>query len=191
MKCDELEEEYLWTNNVKTPSTRMVRAYNADDVDKAIDELKDKIQMHDFFWEGCWFAKRRFKNTIAVSEAFDRLEAENAELKKKLMPCLNGDCILTCEVVEKYGKENAELKAEIESLKASHYAEMVDAGMRERRLTRALWIARGYIMTLLSRDFQRLAYQCNSDDYKKTLIRGRNQYYDLYEKCIKKAEEYK
>ena len=191
MKCDELEEEYLWTNNVKTPSTRMVRAYNADDVDEAIDELKDKIQMHDFFWEGCGFAKRWFKNAIAVSEAFDRLEAENAELKKKLMPCLNGDCILTCEVVEKYGKENAELKAEIESLKASHYAEMVDAGMRERRLTRALWIARGYIMTLLSRDFQRLAYQCNSDDYKKTLIRGRNQYYDLYEKCIKKAEEYK
>ena len=64
-----------------------------------------------------------------------------AELKKKLMPCLNGDCILTCEVVEKYGKENAELKAEIESLKASHYAEMVDAGMRERRLKRAFYKA--------------------------------------------------
>jgi hypothetical protein len=40
--------------------------------------------MHDFFWEGCGFAKRGFKNTIAVSEAFDRLEAENAELKQKL-----------------------------------------------------------------------------------------------------------
>ena len=31
---------------------------------------------------------------------------------------------------------------ELESLKASHYAEMVDAGMRERRLRRALWLAR-------------------------------------------------
>lgn len=41
MKCDELEEEYLWTNNVKTPSTIMVRAYNADEVDAAIAELKD------------------------------------------------------------------------------------------------------------------------------------------------------
>ena len=40
-------------------------------------------------------------------------DAEIAELKKKLMPCLNGDCILTCEVVEKYGKENAELKADL------------------------------------------------------------------------------
>lgn len=31
------------------------------------------------------------------------------------------------------------LKAEIETLKASHYAEMVDAGMRERRLKRAFY----------------------------------------------------
>jgi len=38
---------------------------------------------------------------------------------------------------EEYGK----LQKEIESLKASHYAEMVDAGMRERRLRRALFIA--------------------------------------------------
>ena len=44
MKRDELEEEYLWTNNVKTPSTIMVRAYNADDVDKAIAELKAKLE---------------------------------------------------------------------------------------------------------------------------------------------------
>lgn len=66
-------------------------------------------------------------------------DAEIAELKKKLMPCLNGDCILTCEVVEKYGKENAELKKKLEDAKASHYAEMVDAGMRERRLKRALY----------------------------------------------------
>ena len=37
-----------------------------------------------------------------------------------------------------------EKDAEIESLKASHYAEMVDAGMRERSLNRALWLARAY-----------------------------------------------
>ena len=36
----------------------------------------------------------------------------------------------------------AENDKDIESLKASHYAEMVDAGMRERRLRRALWLAR-------------------------------------------------
>ena len=43
-------------------------------------ELKDKCQMHDFFWEGCGFAKRGFKNSIAVREAFDKLEAENESL---------------------------------------------------------------------------------------------------------------
>ena len=64
-------------------------------------------------------------------------DAEIAELKKKLMPCLNGDCILTCEVVEKYGKENAELKQKLEDAKASHYAEMVDAGMENCRLKEA------------------------------------------------------
>lgn len=87
---------------------------------------------------------------------------------------------------EEYGK----LQKEIESLKASHYAEMVDAGMRERRLRSALWLARGYIMTLLQRDFQRLAYQCNNDDYKKNLLRRRNRFYDLHEKCLKKAGFY-
>lgn len=34
------------------------------------------------------------------------------------------------------------LNRELESLKASHYAEMVDAGMEIRRLKRALWVTR-------------------------------------------------
>ena len=72
MKCDKLEEEYLWTNNVKTPSTRMVRVYNADEVDAAIAELKQKL----------------------------------------------------------------------EDAKATAYTESVDAGMENRRLKRALWLAR-------------------------------------------------
>jgi hypothetical protein len=75
---------------------------------------------------------------VLASEAMEAI----AELKKKLMPCLNGDCILTCEVVEKYGKENAELKQKLEDAKATAYAESIDVGMRERRLRRALWIAR-------------------------------------------------
>lgn len=38
----------------------------------------------------------------------------------------------------------AELKAKLESVQATAYAESVDAGMRERRLKRALWLARAY-----------------------------------------------
>lgn len=36
----------------------------------------------------------------------------------------------------------AELKQKLEDVQASTYAESVDAGMRERRLRRALWLAR-------------------------------------------------
>ena len=52
---------------------------------------------------------------VCLKEDVDKVLAEKdkeiAELKKKLMPCLNGDCILTCEVVEKYGKENGRIVA--------------------------------------------------------------------------------
>ena len=113
-------------------------------------------------------------------------DAEIAELKKKLMPCLNGDCILTCEVVEKYGKENAELKAEIESLKASHYAESVDAGMRECRLRRTLYKAcANWAHEKDARYY--LKYVCISDDARIQYERWRR----MERKCRAKAEEYK
>ena len=53
--------------------------------------------------------------------------------------------IMTCEIpLEEYEsikRENAELKAKLESVQASAYAESVDAGMRERKLKRALYKA--------------------------------------------------
>jgi hypothetical protein len=58
--------------------------YDADEVDAAIEELKDKIQQKDFFWEGCGFAKMGLKNTIAVYEYLDDLNAENRKLKRAL-----------------------------------------------------------------------------------------------------------
>jgi hypothetical protein len=175
--------------------------YDADEVDDAIAELKDKCQMHDFFWEGCGFAKRGFKNTIAVSEAFDRLEAENAELKKKLMPCLNGDCILTCEVVEKYGKENAELKAKLEDAKATAYAESVDSGMENRKLKRALWLARAerakekQQLFHFSLGYEKLCIDGFYDPYSGRRELSPKQWIKVFNKvnvkCLNKAEEYK
>lgn len=44
-------------------------------------------------------------------------------------------------IVTKLTKENEELKAKLESVQASMYADSVDAGMRERRLKRALYKA--------------------------------------------------
>jgi hypothetical protein len=51
--------------------------------------------------------------------------------------------IMTCKIpLEEYEslkRENAELKAKLESVQATAYAESVDAGMENRRLKRALW----------------------------------------------------
>lgn len=130
-------------------------------------------------------------------------DAEIAELKKKLMPCLNGDCILTCEVVEKYGKENAELKAKLEDVQASHYAEMVDAGMRERRLRRALWLARAQRANDKARIFyfaETCGVKLNIDGYSNrekghtrmcTARWWRLTWLKVERKCREKAEQYK
>ena len=98
----------------------------------------------DFYEDYISSQKEYYERSNADAYFAERLadkDKEIAELKKKLMPRLNGDCILTCEVVEKYGKENAELKAKLENVQANAYADSVDAGMRERRLRRALWLA--------------------------------------------------
>ena len=58
--------------------------YTAKKVREAIAELKDKVQMHDFFWEGCGFEKRGFKNAIAVANHLEDVERENDKLKAEL-----------------------------------------------------------------------------------------------------------
>ena len=93
--CDCWEKKLIDTEGYDVESDKSY--CEAGEVHEAIRELKKKFEM-----------------LIADKDA------EIAELKKKLMPCLNGDCILTCEVVEKYGKENAELKKKLEDVQASH-----------------------------------------------------------------------
>ena len=160
MKCDELKAEQ-WLDYGGEPRS----CYPKADVDASIAELKDKCQMHDFFWEGCGFAKRGFNNTIAVSEAFDRLEAENAQLNRKL------------EDVNELIKTARKM---LEDAKATAYTESVDAGMENRKLKRALYIvlARSfcYMRELAARN---ALYddECKWDNFKT--------------KCLKKAEEYK
>ena len=150
MKCDELK---AYKGDVYIPvygSIADADVYLKKDADAAIAELKE-----------AW-----------------RSEHEACEaLKKKLMPCLNGDCILTCEVVEKYGKENAELKQKLEDVQASAYVESVDAGMRERRLKRALWLAR--------------AERARDNSILLPSKFMRNVWDNVERKCRAKAEEYK
>jgi hypothetical protein len=170
MKCDELkvyvpqDGPYGLEPEEGGKLVEEETCYLKSDVDAAIAELKDKCQMHDFFWEGCGFAKRGFKNTIAVSEALDELQAENAELKKKL-----------------------------EDVQASHYAEMVDAGMRERRLRRALYNACANWAKCEERINNRDAYDASEylpsaeDKFRKKAER----WSEIERKCRAKAEQYK
>ena len=69
---------------------------------------------------------------------------------------------------------------EIESLKASHYAEMVDAGMRERKLKRALYKA-----CAMWADRTRLI--CSVFGSNAPKIRWER----MLDKCRAKAEQYK
>ena len=77
-----------------------------------------------------------------------------------------------------------ELREKIESLKASHYAESVDAGMENRKLKRALWLTRA----LRARDIQRwwIAVTCS-----KTTERACSVWNNVERKCRAKAEQYK
>lgn len=73
-----------------------------------------------------------------------------------------------------------ELRKEIESLKASHYAEMVDAGMRERRLRRALYKACTNWAICKACILEYFCIKINAKKWEK-----------MYHKCRAKAEEYK
>ena len=79
--------------------------------------------------------------------------------------------------VEKLKDKNAVLKQNLEDAKATAYAESVDAGMRERRRKRALWLARSY----RGRD--------NSILLPSKFMR--NVWDNVERKCLAKAEQYK
>ena len=125
----------------------------------------------------------------------DEKDKEIAELKKKLIPCLNGDCILTCEVVEKYGKENAELKQKLHD--AEMQADLAECAVTEykidydklttenRRLKRALWLARAEIAHKKIDEYW--PDYCHNAHSRIALLKWE----EVERKCRAKAEEYK
>ena len=134
------------------------------------------------FYEDYISSHKEYYEREQVDALLAEKDREIAKLKEKLMPCLNGDCILTCEVVEKYGKENAELKAKLENVQASMYCDVVDANMENRRLKRALWIARA----------ERAKTEHLSKIMYSTLFRDFiEKWVNVERKCRAKAEEYK
>lgn len=85
----------------------------------------------------------RSYNTIKV---YDKEEVDEAiaELKDKLHD-IDDQWNEQCKEIAELKAENESLKAKLESVQATAYADSVDAGMRERRLRRALWLTRWFI----------------------------------------------
>ncbi len=98
----------------------------------------------------------------------------------------------------------AELKRKLEDVQASAYAESVDAGMRERRLHRALWLLKNryfWVLMVYASDLAKVANPSiihESNFLSNPTPRCMEEYQheaELYDnariKCLKKAEEYK
>lgn len=90
----------------------------------------------------------------------------------------------------------AELKQNLEDAKATAYAESVDAGMRERRLKRALWIARAELCRRLDvdrylRKHINSWYNENCLTWAEACVAMEVKMCKAESKCRAKAEEYK
>lgn len=73
-----------------------------------------------------------------------------------------------------------DLKQDLEDAKATAYAESVDAGMENRRLKRALWLARAEMARTSA-----WVFWSRKDDYNY------NKWKKVERKCRDKMEEYK
>lgn len=97
-----------------------------------------------------------------------------------------------------------QFKAKLESVQASAYADSVDAGMRERRLRRALWLARansaegqffywcarfGVESGFTKTDIR--GYSVNTKRRLRTIGEWIEKWKNVKSKCRAKAEEYK
>lgn len=174
MKCDELTpvtreyaDEY-WAD-------RFAMVYNADEVDAAIAELKEIIEKNRTAY---------YVDLGIIAEDCEKLKAENAQLKKEI-EFMHSNCKWNAGkgcarlMGEKLAiiDDNVKLKQKLESVQASAYAESVDAGMENRKLKRALWLARA----------ERAKEMC-----RRLLIQGFDPKWEEVErKCRAKAEEYK
>jgi hypothetical protein len=163
MKCDELEKFDATSNADLSAGYDHRYAYDADEVDEAIAELK----------------------------------AENAQLKKET-EFMHSNCKWDAGdgcarlLGEKLAiiDENEKLKQKLESVQASMYADVVDANMENRRLRRALWIARAEWARSSALSYHLIESHPNKD-VSATYKRKANKWEKAKDKCLKKAEEYK
>lgn len=87
----------------------------------------------------------------------------------------------------------AELKQKLEDVKATAYADSVDAGMENRRLRRLLWRAIALFCARSCEYFNGIMSHClmGQDDLYHRCEKKKNKYLNAMYKCKAKAEEYK
>ena len=133
-----------------------------------------------------------------VNEAIEELKEENLNLKAKNIELqsfydLHGN---VDNYIDKLKAENAELKQKLENVQASMYCDVVDANMENRRLRRALWIARAE-RARTEQCYENYSFYIHR--HQKTMYGGTYRPYiawlekwnEVERKCLKKAEEYK
>jgi len=143
----------------------------------------------------------------------EREELKPIELECNMGPDVNGvvqrepwkayDIDEVNLLLDEKDSEIESLKSKLESVQASAYADSVDAGMRERRLRRAVWLARAErykIKEFIAREegnlsnqmsWSRILRERTYNQWVDQLLRIANLANKLQNKCLAKAEEYK
>lgn len=166
MKCDELKryKAYEFGNSF---------VYHIIEVDEAIAELKQTID-----------------KLVGVKKSAEQILQDLLDCGLIKEWYFNGKFNAVIKADDPHLKI-AELKQKLENVQASMYADVVDAGMRERSLRRALWIARA------KRALEKIAWfkLWNSSISTMNPEDGARKEYDKWMKnlgkFLKKAEEYK
>ena len=123
----------------------------------------------------CDELKRKYSDITGPYYGYNEVNEAIEELKQKLHDIDN-------QWNEQF-KEIAELKAKLESVQATAYADSVDAGMRERRLKRALWLAR-------AENAKNSAFICWNRPEEEWQTKYK-KWKKVEQLCRAKAEEYK
>lgn len=127
---------------------------------------------------------------------YDEMKAYNVVVTSE---CADYICGQEQLAFEAYATEDvdtaiAELKAKLESVQATAYAESVDEGMENRKLKRALWLALGAVHKAKAQHEKFLIRSYPQWEGTPAGLKTHKQIakYENYErKCRAKAEEYK
>ena len=129
---------------------------------------------------------KQVENPIEWGLYYDKVEVDEAIAELKARIQLDDDEMAGfLQLEEECGGGDlrnyiAELKAKLENVQATAYAEMVDAGMRERRLRRALWLARAERAKEMAKGYNAVVEWCSH-----------SRWIEVERKCRAKAEQYK